>query len=205
MDSGETQRDAEPPPQHPQPVDALPSMTLLARVQGGDAVARDELVRRYWPRLERWARGRLPAGARDLHDTADLVQETMVNALRRLDQFQPEHDGALQAYLRTAILNRIRTLAKRASTRAERIEMDSGVHDRTPSPLEQAIGRDALGRYERALVRLRPDDRHAIHLKVELDLPYPEIARELGKPTLTAARMAVSRALARLAREMRDG
>jgi RNA polymerase sigma-70 factor (ECF subfamily) len=202
MDLGEPGRTPEPLPS--QPIDALPSLILLARLQQGDETARDELVRRYWPRLQRWARGRLPHGARDLHDTTDLVQETMLAALRRLGDFEPEHDGALQAYLRTAILNRIRTLARRAGTRAQRIDLDSGVLDGSPSPLEQAIGREALERYERALHRLRPDDRHAIQLKVELDLPYPDIARELGKPTLTAARMAVSRALARLAKEMRD-
>jgi DNA-directed RNA polymerase specialized sigma24 family protein len=60
-----------------------------------------------------------------------------------------------------------------------------------------------LERYERALRRLRADDQHAIQLKIEFDLPYDEIALELGKPTLSAARMAVSRALARLAKEMR--
>jgi RNA polymerase sigma-70 factor (ECF subfamily) len=183
-------------------IDALPSMTLLTRMQQGDVAAREELVRRYWPRLQQWARGRLPAGARDLYDTTDLVQETMVAALRRLDEFEPEHDGALQAYLRTAILNRIRTLARRAQARGQKMEVDSGILDRSPSPLEQAIGREALELYENALRRLRPDDREAIHLKLELDLPYAEIAQELGKPTLIAARKAVSRAIARLAREM---
>jgi RNA polymerase sigma-70 factor (ECF subfamily) len=200
MENGETDRMPEAPLQGS--IDALPSLILLDRLKHGDAKARDELVRRYWPRLQRWAHGRLPAGARDLHDTTDLVQETMVAALRRLDEFEPEHDGALQAYLRTAILNRIRKVAKRAGARGEKIEMDSGVLDRSPSPLEQAIGRETLERYERALRRLRPDDREAIHLKLELALPYSEIAREMGKPTLTAARKAVSRALARLAREM---
>lgn len=184
------------------PIKALPSLILLTRVQQGDLDARDELMRRYWPRLQRWARGRLPVGARDLYDTSDLVQEAMVATLRRLDEFQADHDGALQSYLRVAILNRIRTLAKRAGGRGEKLEVDSGVLDHGPSPLEVAIGRDTLERYERALRRLRPDDREAVHLKIELDLPYPEIARELGKPNATAARKAVSRALARLAREM---
>lgn len=186
------------------PLGELPSMTLLSRMQQGDAAAREELVRRYWPRMQCWARGRLPAGARDLRDTGDLVQETMIAALQRLDEFVPEHDGALQAYLRTVILNRVRKLANRAQARGPMVEIHSGVQDPAPSPLEQAIGRDALERYERALLQLRPEDRHAIQLKVELDLPYPDIMRELGKPTVTAARMAVSRALARLAEAMHD-
>ncbi len=194
--------EANLPPSQRGPTAALPSLVLLARMQEGDAGARDELVRRYWPRLERWARGRLPAGARDLYETGDLVQETMMAALGRLADFEPEHDGALLAYLRAAVLNRIRTLAGRARRRGPALELDSGIVDPGPSPLEQAVGREAIDRFEQALARLRPEDRDAIHLKIELDLPYEQIASALGKPTITATRMAVSRALARLAREM---
>jgi RNA polymerase sigma factor (sigma-70 family) len=175
-------------------------------MQKGDGPARDELIQRYWPRLERWAQGRLPMGARDLHDTADLVQDTLVAALNRLPEFVPRHDGALQAYFRVALWNRIRSLAKRAQQRGERVDLESMIADAGPSPLEQAIGQEALECYERALHRLRPDDREIIVLRVELDLPYDEIALQLGKPSLIAARKAVSRALYRLAREMqRDG
>lgn len=184
-------------------MESLPSLELLSRLKGGSEAARDELMRRYWPRLERWAHGRLPAGARDLHETRDLVQDTMLAALNRLEGFEPQHDGALPAYFRAVILNRIRTLAVRAKRRGEKVALESAVVDTQPSPLEEVIGREALDRYERALSRLRPDDRAAIQLKVELGLPYPDIARELEKPTVTAARMAVSRALYRLAIEMR--
>jgi RNA polymerase sigma factor (sigma-70 family) len=180
----------------------LPSVVLLSRLKEGNHAARDEIIRRYWPRLERWARGRLPPGARDLYETGDLVQETMLAALKRLEEFEPRHDGALPAYFRAAILNRIRTLAVRAKTRGERVDLGSALVDAGPSPLEEAVGREAVDRYELALSRLRPDDREAIQLRVELGLPYQEIAREMEKPTVTAARMAVSRALCRLAIEM---
>jgi RNA polymerase sigma-70 factor (ECF subfamily) len=179
-----------------------PSLVLLERMQAGDRSARDELVQRYWPRLERWAQGRLPMGARDLYDTADIVQDTLIAALNRLPEFVPQHDGALQAYFRVALRNRIRSLAKRALKRGERVDMESAVAAAGPSPLEEAIGQEALACYERALERLRPDDQEVIVLRIELDLPYDEVARQLGKPSLVAARKAVSRALYRLAREM---
>jgi RNA polymerase sigma factor (sigma-70 family) len=185
---------------------SLSSVVLLSRMRDGSDAARDEIVRRYWPRLERWARGRLPAAARDLYETGDLVQETMVAALRRLNEFDPRHDGALAGYFRTVILNRIRSLAISARRRDGASPLASGLVDGGPSPLEEAIGREALDRYERAMERLKPADRDAVQLKVELQLPYEEIARELDKPTVTAARMAVSRALGRLAAEMqKDG
>jgi RNA polymerase sigma-70 factor (ECF subfamily) len=181
---------------------APPSLILLERMQAGDARAREELIQRYWPRLERWAHGRLPRAARDLNDTTDLVQDTMLAALHRLQEFTPDHDEALQAYFRVALLNRIRSLAERARRRGETVTLESLLADQAPSPLEEAIGREALESYDRALHRLRPEERAAIVLRIELDLPYEEIARELGKPTEVAARKAVSRAFVRLAKEM---
>jgi RNA polymerase sigma-70 factor (ECF subfamily) len=59
-----------------------------------------------------------------------------------------------------------------------------------------------LDRYEAALQRLRPNDRNAIILRVELGCPFPEVAEALAKPSPSAAHRAVSRALVRLAKEM---
>ena len=81
---------------------------LLSLVRQGDRDALDRLYARCLPPLRRWARGRLPAAARGALDTQDLVQDTIVNSLRRLDRFDSRHEGALQAYLRQAVLNRIR-------------------------------------------------------------------------------------------------
>ena len=57
-------------------------------------------------------------------------------------------------------------------------------------------------RYERALERLKPASREAVVARVEMGFSYRQVATELGKPSPDAARMAVSRALAQLAREM---
>src|SRR5262245_51260249 len=81
---------------------------LLDLVRQGDRDALERLYVRCLPPLRRWARGRLPTAARGALDTQDLVQDTVVNSLRRLDQFDSRHEGALQAYLRQAVLNRIR-------------------------------------------------------------------------------------------------
>jgi DNA-directed RNA polymerase specialized sigma24 family protein len=70
--------------------------------------------------------------------------------------------------------------------------------DEGPSPLERAIGRESLERYEAVLKTLRPVDREAIIARVELQQSYDEIAIALGKPSADAARMAVVRALRNL-------
>jgi RNA polymerase sigma-70 factor (ECF subfamily) len=59
-----------------------------------------------------------------------------------------------------------------------------------------------MERYERALSAMKKEDRQAIVLRVELGLNYEEIATHLEKPTADAARMAVTRAIAKLADKM---
>jgi len=135
-------------------------------------------------------------------DTDDLVQETVVRAVKRIDQFESRHEGALQAYLRQAIVNRIRDEVRRAKRSPIPTVLDDNQSDTGASPLEAAIGEEALKRYEAALERLRPEEREAIIARVEMDGSYQDVAQALGKPSADAARMAVSRALVRLAQEM---
>jgi RNA polymerase sigma-70 factor (ECF subfamily) len=178
-------------------------LDLLERAKAGDSMALDALIGRYLPRLRRWAKGRLPGWARDLADTQDLVQETVTQAFKRIDQFEPRGEGALQAYLRQALINRIRSEIRRVGRRPQSDELDSQAEAPGPSPLERVIGREAVERYERALARLRPADREAIVGRVEMGMTNEELADALGKHTPNAARMAVERALFRLAKEMR--
>jgi RNA polymerase sigma-70 factor (ECF subfamily) len=70
------------------------------------------------------------------------------------------------------------------------------------SPLEEAIGRQAVEDYEEALGRLKPEEREAIIARVEIGYTYEELADALGKPSAEAARKAARRALLRLAEEM---
>jgi RNA polymerase sigma-70 factor (ECF subfamily) len=201
--------DTKPPPGlspgSDEPVELRSSLTLLARAQAGDRVALEALITRYIPRLQRWARGRLPRWARDMADTQDLVQETVLQTFQRIDKFEARGQGALYGYLRQAILNRIRDELRRAKRRPERREMDPQVQGNGRSPLEDAIGNEAVERYERALATLRQEDREAIVARIELGYTHEEIADLLGKPSANAARMAVERAIVRLAKEMRGG
>lgn len=135
-------------------------------------------------------------------DTDDLVQETVVRAVKRIDRFESRHEGALQAYLRQAVVNRIRDELRRAARSPAPTALDERYADTGTSPLEAAIGGEALERYEAALARLRPEEREAIVARVEMDGSYQDVAVALGKPSADAARMAVSRALVRLAQEM---
>ncbi|HEY3042936.1 MAG TPA: sigma-70 family RNA polymerase sigma factor [Vicinamibacterales bacterium] len=178
---------------------------LVERAKKGDREALNQLFARFLPALRRWASGRLPRWTRDLMDTDDLVQETVFRAVKRMDSFESRHEGALQAYLRQAIVNRIRDEVRRTKRSPVATELDDNQTDHSDSPLEMAIGHEALERYEAALARLRPEEREAIVARVEMDGSYQQVAQALGKPSADAARMAVSRALLRLAEEMNRG
>jgi RNA polymerase sigma-70 factor (ECF subfamily) len=138
-------------------------------------------------------------------ETQDLVQETLFQTFRKIEAFRPERVGALQAYLRQAVLNRIRDELRRVGRRPVTDTLEDVHVDPAPSPLEEAIGREATERYEAALAALRPEDREAIVGRIELGYTYDELAEALGKPSGDAARKAAERALVRLVQEMTRG
>jgi RNA polymerase sigma factor (sigma-70 family) len=181
------------------------TVDLLTRARAGDRRCADALFERCLPPLRRWARGRLPQYARELADTQDVVQETVLHTLHRLDAFEARGPGALLAYLRQAVYNRIRDEIRRVRRRPATIGIDEAIPDRAASPLELAIGHEDVERYEAGMKRLQAMDREAIVARLELQQSYDEVAVTLGKPTADAARMAVKRALARLATEMNHG
>jgi RNA polymerase sigma factor (sigma-70 family) len=183
----------------PQDRDAHSSFGLLLRAREGDEDARNELCARYLPRLRRLAHGRLPAWAREHLDTEDIVQETLLQSVRNLAGFAPQHERAFCAYVSEALRNRLRDAVRRAMTRPAGRPVSPDDAARDPSPLEQAVGAQMLDRYDAALLRLRDTDRELIVARVELGLDYEEIAGLCEKSSIAAARVAVSRALIRLA------
>ncbi len=178
------------------------SLILLERAKHGDEHAVNLLAARWLPRLRRWAAGRLPHWDLDLADNQDVVQETVYQAFRRIDGFEIRGEGALQAYLRQAVLNRIRMEIRRVGRRPAADELDTRLTSDDPSPLELVVGREVVDQYEAGLARLTPGDREAIIGRVEMGLTNEELAEALGKPSANAARMAVERALVRLAKAM---
>jgi RNA polymerase sigma factor (sigma-70 family) len=188
-----------PAPRNP-PLES--TFELIERLKAGDEGARERLFARHLRPLQRFASGRLPKWARDLADTDDLVQDALLQTFKRIEDFEVRHVGALQAYLRQAVLNRIRDEVRRKMRQGEATDLDGIALDTADSPLEQAIGGEAVERYERALAALRAEEREAIIARVEMGCTYEEMAEALGKPSAEAARKAAQRALVRLAAEM---
>ena len=181
-------------------LDSAPSAELLLLARQGDRRALDALFARYVGPLQRWARGRLPARLRYQYDTDDLVQDAFLKTVTRLDAFEPRGRGALGAYLRQIVRNRVVDLCRGAAPRESLDREGCDEPGIKPTALEQVVERQELEQYDRALQSLDEADRNLIVSRIEFEWSYAQIAVEFGKPTPEAARMAVSRAILKLAR-----
>ncbi len=179
-----------------------PTIELVIRARAGDRDAVEALLQRCLPGLKRWAHGKLPAAARGVLDTGDLVQDAALHALRRLDAFEPRHVGAMQAYLRQSVINRIRDEVRKVARRPLSVELSQEPPGHATSPIDTAILNESYQHYHDALRQLSPRDREMIVARVEVEWPLQDIAQRFGLPSVDAARMAVLRALRRLRARM---
>ena len=193
-------KELEPPPDQEGPslLSDEPTIELVLQARGGDRMALEALLERCLPPLKRWAHGRLPAHARGSLDTGDLVQEAALHVLARLDKLEPRHVGAMQAYLRMSVINRIRDEIRRVGRRPEAVEFTDDTPGDATSPLEAAIRDEAYQRYRSALEQLRTRDREMVVARIEVQWSISEIAHRFGMASVDAARVAVSRSLKRL-------
>ena len=177
------------------------TLDVLERARLGDYSAARVLNERALPTVRQWARGRMPSWTRGAGDTEDLVQDAVVRTLGRLRTFNHHTVGALQAYLRGAVVNHIRDLIRRTRVRGQSLALTDELPAMGPSPVESAILQERIADFLEALQRLRPSDRQLIVWRIELGYSVEEIAQRLGK-SKAAASMSVSRALARLQHHM---
>jgi RNA polymerase sigma factor (sigma-70 family) len=202
-----SQQGATPPSQPAKPrVEGLlsdePTIELVIRAREGNRDAVEALLQRCLPGLKRWAHGRLPASVRGSLDTGDLVQETVLHVLRRLDTFEPRHVGAMQAYLRMSVINRIRDEVRRIGRKPAPQELPEDLSSDMTSPLELVVKAEAYERYRKALGELKSRDREMIVVHIEMQWSLREIATRFGMKTSDAARMAVTRALKKLTNKL---
>lgn len=182
--------------------DLLRTQDLILGAKQGRRDALEALLARYRPRLLRWAAGRLPNSARSLLDTGDLVQETLIRAVENMGSIEANGPAAFEAYVRQTVLNRIGDQIRWARRRAGSEPASESLVDQAPSPLEEAIGADVVRRYEGAMALLSEEERRLLHMRIELDLGYDEIAAMMGRSSADATRMAIQRALHKLAYTM---
>lgn len=191
---------ADQPAVPPQEATAI----LLQRAQDGDKAARNRLIGRFLPVLTQWAHHRLPNYARDLSETGDLVQITLMKALRGMNRFEHRREGAFMAWLRQIFINEVRDEMRRAGRKPWKVEVPRDLSSVSPTPLAELLAQETFATYEAALMKLRPRTREAVILRLEFGYTYAEIAEAIDVTSDNAARMLVSRAVEQLAQDIRS-
>jgi RNA polymerase sigma-70 factor (ECF subfamily) len=168
---------------------------LIAQVRDGNTSARERLAGRFLEALRRFGHGRLPDSARDMIDTDDLVQITLLNALERVHSVDADKKGNFLAYMRKILVNKVRDEVRRSAKKPQITVLTDAIASDAPSPLEETLEKESLAAYYRALSRLSPRQRKALILRIEHGFSYQQVAGEIGSPSADAARMVIARGL----------
>ena len=92
--------------------------------------------------------------ARGALDTDDLVQQAAYRTLKRACTSSSHATHSLQAYLREAVVNRIRDAQRRTrhglkDKPAVDVAVEERFDENSPSPLEQVLRQETVDRYRR--------------------------------------------------------
>jgi RNA polymerase sigma-70 factor (ECF subfamily) len=193
-----------------------PSRPLLDRARSGDREAGGQLLARYRDYLRSLARTRVDKALRVRCDDSDLVQETLLEALRDLPGFAGTTEKQLLAWLRRILLRNLADQLKHHKARARtwsRQESLESMLDRsapavqaalmqgTSSPSTRVSRREEATLLADGLARLPEDYRQVLVLRNFQRLPFEQVAERMGRSP-GAVRMLWARSLERLHREL---
>ena len=86
-------------------LDTSSTVSLLPLATRGDRRALEILIERMRPYLKRTGHGKLPSWARSRAETEDLVQESLIRALRHLPRFEGQTIRDFRNWLHTVFKN----------------------------------------------------------------------------------------------------
>jgi RNA polymerase sigma factor (sigma-70 family) len=180
-------------------VPRTPDAELLRRLRSRDRLAWEELYAEFQPRLRGFAY-RLAGNA---HDADDLVQETFVRAVPRLDKLDPETTD-VGAYLFTTLRNVFLKQVEREKRAQPVAEVPEPA---VPAPIEDDPERSTLlvrqqDEVRRANAKLQPRQRLVLALRELEDRSYAEIGELVGMKENAVAQL-IFRARESLRTELR--
>ena len=187
---------------------------LLQRVADGDYAARDQLLERFRRRLRRMVVVRFDPRLAARVDPSDVVQETLAEAARRLEEYLRHPPLPFYPWLRQIALDRLLDLRRRhlrARKRSVAREEPGGLNlpdesaaelaarliDLGSSPSRHLLREELRERVRVTLGRLPPGDREVLVLRHLEQMAIRDVAAVLGVGE-GAVRMRLVRALGRL-------
>lgn len=166
----------------PMASDATSDTACVRRLQRGDTIAFEILVRRH----EKAVFNLLYRMLGDYDDAAETAQEVFLSAYRAIGQFRG--DANFSTWLYRIALNHAITRRKSTITRQRRVVPIAGtdIIDETQlGPAESLEKKELRERVQRALNDLAPEDAAVILMRDLQDIPYEDVARVLKVPVGT--------------------
>jgi RNA polymerase sigma-70 factor, ECF subfamily len=199
--------------------DAAPDSTetrhLLAQVRAGDRQAFDRLFARHRVGLRRFVDLRLDPRVRARVDPSDVVQETQLEAVRRLADYLDRRPMPFHVWLRKTAHDRLLMARRRHLAARRAVGREVRLPDRSSlllaerlvaagaTPSQQLDRRELVPRVRRAVAALPEADAEILLMRDYEDLSYQEIAAILDiEPA--AARKRYGRALLKLHKILTD-
>ena len=204
-------------PQHEQTAE------LLANAQGGDAAAVNRLLERHRDAVHRMVQLRLDAKVQRRVDVSDVVQDVMVEANRRLQDYianpqqMPFHlwlrhiarDRIIDAHRRhrgsaKRSVDREQPLVAAAGDQQSTFDLVAQIHDRERGPASAVAAQEMARLVEAAIAELPDQDCEIVIMRHYEHLSNQEIAQALGL-TEPAASMRYLRAIRKLREVLGEG
>jgi RNA polymerase sigma-70 factor (ECF subfamily) len=164
-----------------------------------DAEAPGRPVEAYRDYLHLLARLQLDPRLRGKLDPSDVVQQTLVKAHQRREQYRGQSDGEQAAWLRRILANTLIDAARKyqrelaleqgvdRAVDESSARLEAGLAAEQSSPSEAVSRQEELLRLAGALARLPEDQRMAVELHHLRDAPVAEIATQLGRTEASVA------------------
>lgn len=156
--------------------------SLMQRLRGGDAVAGDVLVKRYYPSLVRYLQRVAGTEAAE-----ELLQQTWLSVLDHADKFDPQNGGGgFKSWLFRIATNKANDHWRSRGRKSRVCRVEAGNGYQSTHAGHRAEGDEQEQKLIQAIGQLPEAQRQVLMLRYYSDMKFVEIAELLGCPLNTA-------------------
>lgn len=165
--------------------------SLVDAIQRGDTRAQEQLFERYIPRVRQMVALRIGKPVADLPgDADDIVQQTLLNALQAVSQFEHRSEGAFRAWIARIVENALKNEHRnRRSNKHQQIWQRHGdldlretmFPDEGHGPSSIAEQKELNERIEAVILSLPALYRRTLELRDIAGMNYLDLAEALGR------------------------
>lgn len=192
----------------PNTSDLNTTFVLVRRAKAGEQEALGELLQRYYPRVRRIVRLRLGRNLLGLLDASDILQDTFVAAIKAFDRFELRNEASVINWLSRIAERKILMASEYSSAQkrgqGKQVSIDNG-HDGEIEASDDRRGvvtsvsaREEAAIVEECIAGLPEPYREIIVLRDYVKHRWEDVAKEHGRPSVSAARMMHAEAMVEL-------